>query len=53
MKLRQELRGIPSVTSGGVAIGTSVIGGNVRLHEPFKDRQIGLGAQALRDYGSP
>lgn len=27
--------------SGGVAIGTSVTGGNVRFHEPFTDRQIG------------
>ena len=27
--------------SGGVAIGTFVTGGNVRLHEPFTDRQIG------------
>ena len=28
--------------SGGVTIGIFMTGGNVRLHEPFKDRQFGL-----------
>ena len=34
--------------SGGVAIGTFVTGGNVRRHEPFTDRQIGLWPQVGR-----